>query len=152
MAEVIPRWKMQCHNTEPRFGEHQIEIPSPKHLELRPDQLRLERDNLETVFACSQCGHVYSYMGSETRCWPVVLASGQHKPPHVNPLCIVLPCAGKGCGAQTYIRTGTSGSETTEQAIDRLRHGDFRVKCARGHPVIWNEDFGIFDTWDARPF
>ena len=154
MREFVLLWKMRCHNTEPPLGEHQIEIPSPKHLELRTGQWQLERDDLQTLFACPQCGRVYPYKGSEALCWQKFLEVGQDIPPDAHPLCIALPCVVEGCRPRTEIRTTRYANETNEQVLDRLGRADFRnVTCSKGHALSFPHDgVAAFEGAGARPF
>lgn len=152
--ELYLQWKMRCHNTAPPLGVHQIDIPSPRHLELRADRCELERDSLETLFVCPLCGHVSSYKGSEALCWQKPPSTGQDIPPDVYPLCIELPCAEEGCRPRTQVRTARYASETRDQAFDRLSRTDFQnVTCSKGHPLVFpDEGVGTFDDIDAQPF
>lgn len=152
--ELSQQWKMLCHNALPPFGEHQIEIPSPRHLALLADQSRLERENLETLFVCPRCGHASLYKGLEALCWNVAPEAGQDKPLDVYPLCIVLPCVVEGCVPRTEVRTTRYASETRDQALDRLSRTDFQnVTCSKWHPLVFPDDgVDAFDDIDARPF
>jgi len=154
VPEVIPRWRMQCHNTAPPHGEHQIEIPTPKHLELRADLLQLERANLETVFACPQCGHVSSYRGSEALCWQKSPSEGQDTPPDPRPLCIELSCVVEGCSSRTKVRTAGREGETSEMVRDRIRSGVFCVTMTCGHQLSYPKDANleVLEGSNAAPF
>lgn len=152
--EIALQWKMECHNVSPRFGLHQTEIPSPRHLELRADQRQLERERIEMLFACPQCGHVSRYKGSEALCHTIVLEAGQDKPLDVYPLCIVLPCVVESCVARTEVRTTRYASETPDQVIERLSRADFHnVTCSKGDALSFPDDGVLaFEGLDARPF
>ena len=117
MPEVVLQWKMQCRNTAPPLGSHQIEIPSPRHLELLADRQRLETGDLETIFACPHCGHVYSYKESDALCWQTIQQEGQSKPQDVYPLCVKLPCVVEGCVPHTEVRTTRYASETPDLSL-----------------------------------
>lgn len=153
MSRLVLRWKMQCHNTESPIDAHHIEIPTPRHLGLRADQWELERDRLETIFACPQCGLVSLYKGSETQSWVTPLATGQDIPP-VHPFCIQLPCVGEGCKSRLEVRTVRYADESRDDVLERLSRANFEgVKCAGGHPVSFQDDaIGAFDDDSARPF
>ena len=153
MPYGIQKWRVQCRTTAPPIGVHQIEIPAPRQLNKATNPPQLNRDKAESVLACPQCGHVYSYTGSEAYSW-IIQVMDQSEHPDPSAVCIVLPCAMEGCISRTEVRTAAYGDETTEQVVERLRHAIFHAACSKGHPLTFPEDddFGIFTSGDARPF
>src|ERR1019366_4861430 len=96
MPQGIQKWTVQCRNTAAPLGEHQIEIPFPKHLNQATSPPPSERDTAESVIVCLQCEQAYLYKGKEA--YPLLFQTDDESEyPYPVAVCIVLSCAVEGC-------------------------------------------------------
>lgn len=128
---IFPTYELDCKNTTPSFGPHQIDLPLPAQLTL--GGAPPSREHIKDVaFACPLCQHVHKYDGVELK-HRVNHADLAKMPPIPVPVRITTRCDHPGCEAAITIYTTRSSSEKKQDVLLRLRRAVFHIQCENGH-------------------
>jgi hypothetical protein len=152
MHTFYVEWTIHCKRNTCVHHSDPIRLLPATPLPQSAAPVRSATDNTVLVFQCPACKLVFDYTESDVHQNPSLLGS---RIPESDIRLLVwsdFECGQENCSTRVRLCAPILPSETPKEAADRLQSGEFDVKCASGHQVVFPADLGQRAKFPAGPY